>query len=365
MRVLHVFSTFAPGGPQVRAARLLPELEQGWHHHILALDGCTDARSLLVPELGVELLTAPPRAGTAATTLRLARLFRRLRPDLLLTYNFGALDALLAARLVGLRAVVHHEDGFRPDEVVRFKRRRAWARRLVLRGTRAVIVPSFRLEEIAHDHWRLAPPRLRRIPNGLRLADFPVRDGNAGRRAELGIPREAFVVGSVGHLRPEKNPVRLVEAMGALRGHLLMLGEGPERARVEAAARSADLGARLHLAGHRRSPQDDYRAMDVFALSSDTEQMPVALLEAMASALPVAATDVGDVRRILPDEQAEFVVPVSAGPAGLARALARLEQDPDLRARLGRANRARVEHEYSFERMLAAYRSTYSAALAG
>ena len=362
-RVLHVFSTFAPGGPQVRTTRLLPELERGWRHHIVALDGCTEARALLAPELGVEFLPAPPRAGTPRTSLALARLLRRLRPDLLLTYNFGALDALLAARLVGLRAVVHHEDGFLPDEVAGFKRRRVWARRAVLPGTRAVIVPSFRLEEIAREHWRLAPPRLRRIPNGLRLADFPARDGGARRRAELGIATEAFVVGSVGHLRAEKNPVRLVEAMRSVPGHLLMLGDGPERTRVEATALSAGLGARLHLAGHRPSPQDDYRAMDAFALSSDTEQMPVALLEAMASALPVAATDVGDVRRILPDEQGELVVPVAAGPEGLARALGRLAGDPELRARLGQANRARVEREFSFETMVAAYRSVYAEAL--
>jgi len=364
VRVLHVFSTFAPGGPQVRTARLLPELPRTWRHAIVALDGCTEARALLAPELGVELLPAPPRAGTPRTTRTLARLLVARRPDLLLTYNFGALDALLAARLTGLRAVVHHEDGFLPDEVAGFKRRRIWARRLVLGGTRAVIVPSHRLEEIARTLWHLAPPRLQRIPNGLALEDFPARDGNPQRRAQLGIGPEELVVGSVGHLRAEKNPVRLVEAMGAVTGHLLMLGDGPERPRVEAAALSAGLGPRLHLVGHRAAPQADYRAMDVFALSSDTEQMPVALLEAMASALPVVATDVGDVRRILPEEQGEWVVPVAAGPAGLTRALQRLAADPALRARLGQANRARVEREFSFERMVTAYRAVYTRALA-
>jgi len=365
VRILHVFATFAPGGPQVRTARLLPELERSWKHAILALDGCTDARALLAPELGVEILPSPPRAGTARTTLALTRLLRERQPDLLLTYNWGALDALLASRLVGLRAVVHHEDGFRPDEVAGFKRRRVWMRRALLPRTRAVIVPSYRLEEIAGQLWRLAPERVRRIPNGIRLADFPARDGNPRRRDELGIPREAVVIGSVGHLRAEKNPVRLVQALADVPAHLLMLGDGPERAAVERTARELGLAERVHLVGHRAAPQDDYRAMDVFALSSDTEQMPVALLEAMASALPVAATDVGDVRRILPDEQAEFVVPLAGGPAALGRALARLAGDLPLRARLGGANRARVEREFSFERMVAAYREVYGRALAG
>src|SRR5262249_53018191 len=161
----------------------------------------------------VEILSAPPRASTPRTALALASLLRREQPDLLLTYNWGALDALLAARLVGQTAVVHHEDGFRPDEVDGFKRRRVWARRLVLPRARALIVPSFRLEEIARGLWRLPTARVRRIANGLRTADFPVCDGNPARRRELGIPVDACVVGFVGHLRAEKNPVRLIDAL--------------------------------------------------------------------------------------------------------------------------------------------------------
>ena len=231
-RILHVFSTFGPGGPQVRTCRLLPELPRAWRHAILALDGCTDAQSLLPAGLDCELLPSAPRAGTPRTTWRLRALLRELRPDLLCTYNFGALDALLAARLVGLRAVLHHEDGFRPDEVAAFKRRRIWARRLVLGGTRALIVPSYRLESIARELWRVRPARLLRIPNGLALEGFPARDGNRTRRAELAIPGDALVVGFVGHLRPEKNPVRLVRALAPTPFHLLMLGDGPDRAAV-------------------------------------------------------------------------------------------------------------------------------------
>jgi glycosyltransferase involved in cell wall biosynthesis len=244
VRVLHVFSTFAPGGPQVRTARLLPELERSWRHAVVALDGNTEARTLLDPALGVEIVPAPPRAGSLRTTLALARLLRARRPDLLCTYNFGALDALLASRLVRPRAVVHHEDGFRPDEVAAFKRRRELARGVLLRGVAAVIVPSFTLERIARERWKLPGPRVRRIPNGLRVDDFAPADGGHARRAELGIPRDAFVFGYVGHLRPEKNPVRAVQALARMpasagAAHLLVLGDGPERAAVEAAIATA------------------------------------------------------------------------------------------------------------------------------
>lgn len=362
-RILHVFSTFAPGGPQVRTCRLLPELPREWKHAIVALDGCTDARTLLDPALGVEILPSPPRASTVATALRLARLFRERRPDLLCTYNFGALDALLATRLAGLRAVIHHEDGFRPDEVAGQKRRRVWARRFALGVARTLIVPSFTLERIALDVWKQPAERVRRIPNGIRVSDFPRADKNPARRAELGIPLDAPLIGFVGHLRPEKNPVRAVEALAAAdlpTAHLLILGDGPERPRVEETARRLGLTARVHLAGHRADPRPDYRAMDAFLISSDTEQMPVALLEAMASALPVVSTDVGDVRAILPAEQGEFVTPPTAQALGAALAkLLGLRAGP-----LGSANRARVEREFTFEGMVSAYRDVYATALA-
>lgn len=362
-RILHVFSTFAPGGPQVRTCRLLPELPREWKHAIVALDGNTDARSLLDPSLGVEILPAPPRAGTLATTRRLARLFRERRPDLLCTYNFGALDALLAARLAGLHNVIHHEDGFRPDEVAGQKLRRVWARRLALGVTRTLIVPSFTLERLALDVWKQPATRVRRIPNGIRVSDFPRADKNPARRAELGIPLDAPLIGFVGHLRPEKNPVRAVEALAASGlpdAHLLILGDGPERTRVEETARRLGLERRVHLAGHRADPRPDYRAMDLFLISSDTEQMPVALLEAMACALPVVSTDVGDVRQILATVQSQGVVPVEF----LGRHAGGLLRDRTAARHLGDANLEKVSRDFTFEGMVGAYREQYAAALA-
>jgi glycosyltransferase involved in cell wall biosynthesis len=365
-RLLHVFSTFVAGGPQVRTARLLPELAPDWRHALLSLDGRTDALGLL-QVVEIELLAAPPRASTPRTALALARILRRERPDLLLTYNFGALDALLAGRMIGQRAVVHHEDGFRPDEVRGFKRRREWARRLVLPGTQGVVVPSFTLERIALERWKLPRARVHRIPNGIRAADFPPRDGNPARKRELGIPVEAPVVGFVGHLRPEKNPLRALATLARLArsdAHLLLLGDGPERAAVERRARELGLAARVHLAGHVADPRPDYRLMDAFLSCSDTEQMPVALLEALASALPVVATDVGDVRRILPDGTCVVPADEATAPAALARGLDELLADPALRARAGALGRARVEETFSFDGMVSAYRALYGRALA-
>ncbi|HEV8114196.1 MAG TPA: glycosyltransferase [Planctomycetota bacterium] len=368
---LHVFSTFVPAGPETRAVRLIEAFGGAFRHSIVSMDGRTDARALLPEGADVRILESPPKAGSIATVRRLRDLLRAEQPDLLLSYNWGAFDAVMAARTLKLRRVVHHEDGFNPDEVLEFKQRRVLARRLVLPGVHRVVVPSKKLERIAVDTWRLANDRVRWIPNGIHAERFEARDGRPELRDALGIPRAAPLVGFVGHLRPEKNPLRLLRACAridpALGMHVLIVGEGEERAGLEAlVGKTPSLFGRVHFAGYVADPRDHYRAMDVYCLSSDTEQMPVALLEAMASGLAVVSTDVGDVRAILPDEQSPYVVPIeereSAWP--IAEKLTVLVAGSRERERLGALNRTRVHERFTFEGMLAAYLDVYHGGLA-
>jgi hypothetical protein len=142
---LHVFSTFVPAGPETRAVRLIEAFGAEFRHSILAMDGRTDARELLPAAADVRILESPPKAGSIATVRRLRDLLRAENPDLLLSYNWGAFDAVMAARTLKMRRVVHHEDGFNPDEVLEFKQRRVLARRFLLPGVHRVIVPSKKL----------------------------------------------------------------------------------------------------------------------------------------------------------------------------------------------------------------------------
>lgn len=365
--LLHVFSTFVPAGPEVRTVKLINALGRQFRHTILAIDGRTSASEGISAEADARVIDAPPRAGTPKTVLALRRVFRVERPDVVLSYNWGAFDAVLAARSMRI-ANLHHEDGFTSEESAGFKLRRELMRRVILAGVQRVIVPSHRLQQIALERWRLKPEQVTLVPNGVDLAPFAAEQREPALRAELGIPADALVIGAVGHLRPEKNPARLLEALSqvpdSIQAHALLLGDGPERARLEALASEPRLAGRVHLVGHRTDTPRWYRAMDLFALSSDTEQMPVALLEAMASGLPVTSTRVGDVAHMLPDGQAPFLVSLEAGDAaaGLAGAIARLASNPPLRASLGAANRARVQDRYEFSRMLHAYLTLYTGA---
>ncbi|HUR29487.1 MAG TPA: glycosyltransferase [Planctomycetota bacterium] len=368
--LLHVFPSFVPAGSQVRTAQLIRAFGEEFRHSILALDGRTEARELLEGVANVRFLPAPPKAGTPATAWRLRKLLQRERPDLLLTYNFGAVDALLAARLAGGWRAVHHEDGFGPDEARAFKRRRIWMRRALFPAARKVVVISETLRKVALEHWNESPLHLRFIANGIDVDRHAPRDGNEPLRRELAIGPSAFVVGAVGHLRPEKNlPRLLAAATRAVRDadvHVVILGDGPERAELEKHAQAQALRGRVHLVGHQADPRPFYRMFDAFALTSDTEQMPLSLLEAMATHLPAIATNVGDVVAMLPGEQAPFI----ALPGGascveaLAASISRLAADRELQKRIGDLNARRARQHYSQRAMIDAYREVYREALA-
>jgi glycosyltransferase involved in cell wall biosynthesis len=364
--LLHVLPTFVPAGLEMRTVNLIAGFGDEFRHSILAMDGRTGAAERLPEGAPVRILPGFPRAGTFSTARRLRDLLRAESPDLVLTYNWGAFDMLLAVRSLGFRRVVHHEDGFNADEAQTFKRRRILARRAVLSGVHRLIVPSDRLLGIATRLWKIPADRITLIRNGVRLDLYEEHDGNPELRRELGIPENAPVVGAVGHLRAEKRFERLLDACAALPDvHVLIVGEGETRPLLEERAARPELAGRVHLAGYRPDPQRFYRAMDVFAITSDTEQMPVCLLEAMATGLPVVSTDVGDIRSVLPSEQSAHLVALAEDDlaAVLTRHLGALLHDPEGRRRLGRANRRRVEERFTFERMLDAYRQVYHSAL--
>lgn len=356
-RILHVFATFAAGGPQLRFARLAELLGERFRHTVVAVDGATDAFARCDPAR-VRLLEVPRgRRGLPGPSdlLRLRRVLAAERPDLLVTVNWGAIDWLLANRLAPLCPQLHLEEGFGPEESDgRQRARRVWTRRLALGGPARLVVVSRTLERIALASWKVPAARLARVPNGVAVDRY----ANA-RPLETGLRRHGAEVLAiaVGGLRPEKNPRRLLRLVAALPERtplrLVLVGDGPERPALETLA--APLGGRVLLLGARAEVPELLAAADLFLLGSDTEQMPLALLEAMAAGLPVVATAVGDVPAMVAAENRPFVLP-PADEAELVAALARLAGEPALRRRLGAANRARVRAVYAEARMVEAWR---------
>jgi glycosyltransferase involved in cell wall biosynthesis len=353
--VLHVIPSFGIGGVPLRMVRVINHFGARLRHSIIALDGDFAAAESLAPNLDLALLSiGAKRRGLLRVLVDNSRALHRLRPDLLVTYNWGAVEWAMANRLLPVARQLHLEAGFGKEEADRQIRRRVLFRRWAL-ARATVVVPSRQLEALAHAVWKLPAERVLFVPNGVdvdRFAD-PVRDAIPGFVRGKG----EVVVGTVAPLRPEKNVGRLLRAFADLAVsepvRLVVAGDGVERAALARSAAALGIDERVVFTG-QVAPEAVLGTFDIFALSSDTEQMPNALLEAMAAGRAVATVDVGDVKRILSPENREFAVPRD-DIAALSAAIARLIRDPAKRAELGRRNRERVARAFSQEQMFSAY----------
>jgi len=369
VKVLHLHSSFDAGGKELRAVRLMNLLGRSIRHTVVsAQPGAMGAAAAVDAGIAVDYpADFPPLAGPVRPG-RLHALARAMAGyDLVLTYNWGAMDAVMAHTLfgqaLGLPPLVHHEDGFNEDEAIRLKPARNWYRRIGLGRAAGLIVPSGRLEGIALETWRQPRWRVRRIANGIPTGAYAKQARPDALPRVIKRPGE-FWVGTLAGLRAVKNLPRLVRAFAALgeEWQLVILGQGPEREAIREAAMALDLGHRVHLPGFVADPAKVMGLFDLFALSSDSEQFPISVVEAMAAGLAVAAPAVGDVAAMVAPENAPFIVAPGRDDA-LAEALLALAADPALRARIGTANRAKARADYDEAAMLAAYRAAYATAL--
>lgn len=355
LHILHVFSTFKVGGPQVRFAELAKGFGGHFSHAVIAMDGNYAAASFLPPGVDIELGGSPPAGGSLMERLsRYRRDIAAHTPDLLVTYNWGSIEWALANLTMGA-AHIHIEDGFGPEEAQRQFLRRIWTRRLALRRSQ-VIVPSLTLRNLALQVWRLDSARVHYIPNGIAPCDeFSTNIAELG----LGLPPDRPRIAWAGAVRREKNLIRLLRAFAPLKDEavLLVIGDGPELDSALRESESLSLGPAIRFLGRRQDVRDIFMQCDLMALSSDTEQMPLAVLEAMDAGLAIASTDVGDVRHMVSRENQPYIV--NGSDHELGAALRALVTDAAARKEIGAANRRRLRQDYQAKDMISAYEALF------
>jgi glycosyltransferase involved in cell wall biosynthesis len=292
---------------------------------------------------------------------RLARLLRRIDADLLHAHNDTALFYGGVAAFLGRVALVYTEH----DRVFPGRPALRIMNFALANSARGVVAVSEELRRRLATFERIEGNEVRVIPNGVPFA--PAVRSAARVRRSWNVPEDAPVVGVVAGLKPVKNHALLLDAAVGLIPRfpglvLVFAGDGPLRAELEARARRLGLDDSLRLLGFRSDLSEVYAGLDVVALTSDSEGMPLALVEAMAAARPVVASRVGGVPEVVVDGVTGIVFPAGDREA-LAGALAGLLADPERRRAMGEAGRRRYEERYTLERMAAAYASLYHRAL--
>jgi glycosyltransferase involved in cell wall biosynthesis len=361
--LLHAFPTFEIGGSQLRFAALANHFGPRYRHVIVAMNGKTECRERLDKTVPFEILAIDaPKRSTLRNFVALRRTLKDLNPDLLITYNWGAIEWALA-NLIPICRHVHIEDGFGPDEAISGQMpRRALFRRLVLSARTQVVLPSQTLIGIATTIWRLPKRRLHYVPNGIDCARFAV-EPDIRHVSHLRRSPGELLIGTVAALRPEKNIGRLIEAFAKVAAELpvrlVIVGDGVERQSLERLVACLGLNGDVVFMGAMPDPERILGALDLFALSSDTEQMPYSVLEAMAAGLAIAAVDVGDVRKMVTPENRPMVVARST--ERLAEAIRTLLRDSSARAEIGRGNRALVRRCFDQATMFERYAALFDA----
>ncbi|HEY8002315.1 MAG TPA: glycosyltransferase [Solirubrobacterales bacterium] len=288
----------------------------------------------------------------------LLRLLRCERIDVLHAHLFGSnVWASVLGRIARVPVVIAHEHmwaynggGLRP----------LIDRELIARLADTFVAVSQQGRRSMIEVERIPAERVVVVTNG--IPEMAAGDG-ARIRDELGIPPQAPLVGSVGHLRAEKAYEVLIEAAGELlperpQLRVLIAGEGPERDSLERLSATLELGAAVTLAGARDDIPDLLAALDVAVCCSDFEGGPLSVMEYMAAGLPVVATRVGGLPELVRDGETGVLVP-ARDPRALALALAELLDDPVRRRELGAAGRELVRSDYGIDAWVASLESLY------
>ncbi len=355
--IVHVLSSYGVGGQERVALDLaIGQRARGHRVGVISLAPEPDgAMAKEFAEAGIEVGRVAKRGGIDPTLVpRLARELRARQADVVHTHNpLPLIYGAPAARLVGAVAI-HTKHGVNPGGRAHMMLRRA-AAQLV----HAFVAVSDTTAAQARMQRDMPAGRLHTIPNGIRLERYqPNPEARAAARVELGLG-DAWVVGTVGRLDDYKNQVLLVRAMAKLvssRVRLVIIGDGPSRATVEAEVAKLADPRWVVVTGRRMDVPLLMPAFDVFALSSKTEGLPLVVPEAMSVGLPIIATAVGGLPSVVDDD---FGILVPVDESALRGALERLAGDHEAARAMGVRAREVAQARYSHDRMVDAYLDLY------
>ncbi len=375
--VAHVVYRFAVGGLENGVVNLINRLPgERWRHVVIAL---TEAEASMRSRIAradagcLELHKAPGHLWREMP--RLVRLLRELRPAIVHTRNLAALEAQVPAALAGVPVRVHGEHGWDVHDPDGRSRRYRLVRRLYRPFVHHHVALSAQIARYLAG-CGVPASRISRICNGVDTQRFRPAAGGAPERGVLAAApfaiEGAFVVGTVGRLHAVKDQALLVRAAARAlaqapdarkRLRLVIVGDGPLRADLQAAISAAGLTDIAWLAGEQAQVADWLRALDLFVLPSLAEGISNTILEAMACALPVIATRVGGNDELV-EAPATGALIAAGDESALAEQILSMLADPQRARGMGRAARERVERHFSLEAMVAAYGALYERLLA-
>ena len=352
MRIVHTESSLGWGGQEIRILAESRGLARRGHELRLLCPG--EARIFReAPNWGLQPVALPIARKTLSGLAAIRRWLADNACDVVSTHS--STDAWLAA--LALASLGRPVPMLRTRHISAPVPRNPLSRWLYTRATARIVTTGEALRRELVERNGFPAERIESVPTGADPQVFRPGDRRAARSA-LGLPQEAPLVGIVATLRSWKGHRYLLEALPA-QCHLVVVGDGPQRAPLEAQAAALGIAARVRFAGNQANVVPWLQALDVFALPSyANEGVPQALLQAMLVGLPCVSTSVGGIPELARDGETALVVP-ARDVAALRSALERLLTNEHLKMQLGEAARRHCAAEFSYERMLDRMEAVY------
>jgi len=366
LRVLHLVSHLGVGGTEHGVLKIIKGLgDQEFEHHICAVRAIDAEFAAHAGRYATVSTVGTAKPGFQFPLFRLVRLMKQVRPDVVHSRNFGAIEAVPAARLARVPVVVHSEHGYELEILGGLPiRRRVVCAAFYALADQVVTVSTELRSYYSRQAWR-SSDNVRVIYNGVDTEAFAPRPAaTLSTRAGLGIPASRTVIGSVGRLVSIKDYRSLLQAAEKLLQEgrdlqIVLVGSGPEYSNLRNQAEASPLLAnRTTFVGASNRIPELVNAMDVFVLPSISEGMSNTVLEAMATGLPVVVSAAGGNPELVEDGRTGFLF-APRDVQALAGHVSRLVADAGFRRRLGDAARQRAVDTFSLSNMVRNYRNLY------
>ena len=352
--IAHIVYRLSVGGLENGLVNLINHSpESRYRHIVISLTEHTDFR-FRIKRTDTQFYELHKKEGKDyGVYFRLWRLLRKLKPDILHTRNIGTLECVIPAFFAGVKCRIHGEHGRDMADIDGTNKKYIFLRRACSPFVTRFVALSKDLESWLVQSVLIAPEKTAQIYNGVDIDNFFPQES---------ISDKSIVIGTVGRLSAEKDQLTLLEAFIRLKRltksdiniELSIIGGGLLREKIEQRIKDENMGKFVNLLGEKSDIPEQLRQMDIFVLPSLGEGISNTILEAMASSLPVIATNVGGNPELVQEGQTGYLVP-PANPDAMAGAIKKYLNRPDERICHGWAGRMRVEKKFSIQRMIERY----------
>jgi glycosyltransferase involved in cell wall biosynthesis len=361
MKILHIIPSFGFGGMERIICTIINSTAYEYDHELLSMDGDKSAVQW-IKEREVTCVEFYKPNTRKAFFQALYRAIKKRNPHLLMTYNWGSTDAIWLGKMAGIKKHIHSEHGFNVEEATSLSWKRALVRFLVYRMTSKTVVVSNELLGILKQTFHLQDNRIAFIPNGINTTYYTQNLCDRERvRGELCFKSTDFVVGFSGRLDPIKNFDLMVKIFASCLKHdpdfkFLIIGDGPEKAHIKTLCKNAGIQRHVLLVGRKDNVLPYLRSLDAFLLTSHREQMPMTILEAMSVGIPVVASTVGEIPRIIDHGIDGFLASPHAEPETYAAILVSIKNEARHKG-VGVRAREKIVSQFQEDLMISRYKN--------